>query len=40
LPKVALQGSIATIIYPLVTHTNNRCKVATHKMGYGNAYMC
>jgi hypothetical protein len=28
--KVALQGSIATLIYPLVTHTNNHCKVATH----------
>jgi hypothetical protein len=33
LPKVALQGSIATLIYPLVTYTNNCCKVATHKDG-------
>jgi hypothetical protein len=40
LPKVALQGSIATLIYVLVTHTNNRCKVATHNGVYGNAYMC
>jgi hypothetical protein len=27
--KVALQGSIATLIYALVTSTNKRCKVAT-----------
>jgi len=33
LPKVALQGSIATLIYVLVTRTNNRCKVATHNGG-------
>jgi hypothetical protein len=31
LPKVALQGSIATLLYLLVTHNNNRCKVATNK---------
>jgi hypothetical protein len=30
---VALQGSIATFIYVLVTYTNNRCKVATHNDG-------
>jgi hypothetical protein len=38
--KVALQGFIVTLIYLLVTHINNRCKVATHNDGYGNAYMC
>jgi hypothetical protein len=30
---VALQGSIATLIYVLVTYTNIRCKVATHNDG-------
>ena len=33
LSKVALQGSIATLIYVLITRTNNRCKVATHNGG-------
>jgi hypothetical protein len=33
LPKAALQGSIATLIYVLVTHSNNHCKVATHNGG-------
>ena len=28
--KVALQGSIATLIYALVTSTNKHCKVATN----------
>jgi hypothetical protein len=40
LPEVALQGSIATLIYVLVTLTNNRCKLATDIDGYCNAYMC
>jgi len=40
LPKMALQVSIATLIYVLVTHTNNRCKVAMHNDVSGNAYMC
>ena len=31
--KVALQGSIATLIYALVNCTNNRCKVATDNDG-------
>jgi hypothetical protein len=31
--KVALQGSIATLVYMLVTHSNNHCKVATHNDG-------
>jgi len=31
--KVALQGSLATLIYLLVTHTNNHCKVAMHNYG-------
>ena len=33
LPKVELQGSVATFIYALVNCTNNRCKVATHNDG-------
>jgi len=40
LPEVALQGSIATLTYVLVTLTNNRCKLATDSDGYYNAYMC
>jgi hypothetical protein len=31
--KVALQGSIATLVYMLVIHSNNHCKVATHNDG-------
>jgi hypothetical protein len=30
---MTLQGSIATLIYVLVTHANKRCKVATHNGG-------
>jgi len=33
LHKVTLQGSIATLIYVLVTCTDKRCKVATHNGG-------
>jgi hypothetical protein len=31
--EVALQGFVATLIYALVTPTNNRCKVATDNNG-------
>ena len=33
LPKVALRGSVATLIYALVNYTNNHCKVAMHNDG-------
>jgi hypothetical protein len=40
LQEVALQGSIATLTYVLVTLTNNRCKLATDIDGYSNPYLC
>jgi hypothetical protein len=40
LPEMALQGFAATLIYALITPSNNRCKFATDIIGYGNTYMC
>jgi hypothetical protein len=33
LPEMALQGFAATLIYALVTPSNNRCKFATNIIG-------